>query len=296
MLESIKFLRYFSDLHLDRDVSKNFNGSQLWMPLELPTDKETVLILAGDIWEAKKFLMFSQYSWIKEVSKKFKYVVGVLGNHDYYGGCLGPKEFHRIDLFLKENEIKNVFFLNNESIEFENLFIAGTTLWTNLRNSSSLLRQYIQQGFPDEEVKGRVFFLNDFKYIKTATYQKLRAVKWLEEHFKSVDFLRNQTKPNKPFVVVSHHAPLLESLKVSNQNEPENSSKWLFSGLYASDLSNLISEISPDLWIHGHVHEVKNYLKGSTRVLVNPRGYANREVIANFDPLALIEIESLKNA
>lgn len=292
MLQAVKYIRYFSDLHLDRDVNKRFSPSDLWMPQELPSDNETLLVLAGDLWEAKKYLLFSNYSWIEAVAKKFKYVVGVLGNHDFYGSCVGSKEFVRIQNFLKEASISNVFFLENQTLEFENLCVAGCTLWTNLHKSNKDMMYNIAFGFPDEKSPGRFFFLNDFLKVKSPQMQKLKPVHWLELHSKSINFLHEVKKNQKPLVVVSHHAPLMESLKEKYLLEDKNSSNWLFSGFYASDLTDLVIKLQADYWIHGHVHEVKNYVKGKTRVLCNPRGYANREVISGFDPCALISLET----
>ncbi len=42
---------------------------------------------------------------------------------------------------------------------------------------------------------------------------------------------------------------------------------------YALDLTDLIRERGPDLWIHGHVHHAVNYWVGRTRVVCNPRGH-----------------------
>lgn len=44
---------------------------------------------------------------------------------------------------------------------------------------------------------------------------------------------------------------------------------------YSSDLTGLILERKPDLWIHGHVHQTADYRIGQTRVICNPRGHAD---------------------
>ena len=48
-LNPSKYIRIYSDIHLDFDVpKKGFNFSMLWFPDELETDKETTLVLAAN--------------------------------------------------------------------------------------------------------------------------------------------------------------------------------------------------------------------------------------------------------
>jgi hypothetical protein len=44
------------------------------------------------------------------------------------------------------------------------------------------------------------------------------------------------------------------------------------------------------LWTHGHTHEEFDYMIGSTRVVCNPRGYADYEEIADNFKLKYWEI------
>jgi len=64
-----------------------------------------------------------------------------------------------------------------------------------------------------------------------------------------------------PTVVVTHHAPHPNSLRDGRVSE-------LLDGAYASDLSAIMeSSDAPDLGIHGHILEVRDYVVGSTRVI-----------------------------
>lgn len=43
---------------------------------------------------------------------------------------------------------------------------------------------------------------------------------------------------------------------------------------YASNLSTILEgPTAPDLWIHGHIHQHRDYNVGGTRIVANPRGY-----------------------
>ena len=69
-------------------------------------------------------------------------------------------------------------------------------------------------------------------------------------------------------VVVGHHAPSPQSVK------PRYERDHLMNGCYNSDLTELILD-NPQIkvWTHGHQHNHKDYMMGSTRILANPRGY-----------------------
>jgi Icc-related predicted phosphoesterase len=83
-------------------------------------------------------------------------------------------------------------------------------------------------------------------------------------------------------IVMTHHAPSLRSLPPGHRRDP-------LTPAYASDLEHLIERFRPALWVHGHVHSSSDYVIGGTRVICNPRGYAD-EPNASFDPQLVIEI------
>ena len=53
---------------------------------------------------------------------------------------------------------------------------------------------------------------------------------------------------------------------------PEYRSSSL-NGAYCSDLDQMILDLKPDVWVHGHVHTSHDYQIDGTRVLCNPQGY-----------------------
>lgn len=55
---------------------------------------------------------------------------------------------------------------------------------------------------------------------------------------------------------MSHHAPHPASLP-----DPHADLAWC----YASDLTDLILDRGPDLWVHGHVHRASDYRVGRRR-------------------------------
>jgi Icc-related predicted phosphoesterase len=69
-----------------------------------------------------------------------------------------------------------------------------------------------------------------------------------------------------PTVVVTHHGP--QWLSVHPRYRAD-----LLTAAFVSDLSALIMDFQPNLWVHGHVHSSFDYSVGQTRVLCNPHGY-----------------------
>lgn len=65
-----------SDLHLEFYKE----GDEVYRPPVEKDDANTVLLLAGDIHVGTKAL-----PWIEEMTKRYRHVVYVLGNHEFYG-------------------------------------------------------------------------------------------------------------------------------------------------------------------------------------------------------------------
>lgn len=121
--------------------------------------------------------------------------------------------------------------------------------------------------------------LNDFALIRvspkfrrltplhTATLHR-QSRKWLEEHL--------STPFSGRTVVVTHHAPSMQSLQEKYRDDP-------VSAAFGEDMDDFILKYSPDLWIHGHTHHCVDYAIGKTRILSNQRGYAD-DLVKGFLP------------
>jgi len=82
-------------------------------------------------------------------------------------------------------------------------------------------------------------------------------------------------------VVVTHHLPHPRSVPACFDGEPTNAA-------YASELSGVIEAGAPALWVHGHTHDSCDYLIASTRIISNPRGYADEN--GGFDRTLVVSI------
>ena len=270
-----------SDLHID------------FADLTLPGGD--VLILSGDIFEAKRFdqeiynpemvLLAHEredqrpdryYRFIlEECSRKYREVIMVMGNHEHY-----RFKFHKTYEHIKSQLPPNVHLLEKESMELDGVLFLGATLWTDM-NGQDPVTLYSMQNM-----------MNDYRQItmldtKRNLYHRLQPEYTVQEHLKTVEYFKIQLEANRareggalPVVVVTHHSPSKQS------THPKYQDQIVMNGAYSSDLDEFILD-NPEIrvWTHGHTHEIFDYMIGTTRIICNPRGYKYYEDRADeFDP------------
>lgn len=282
--------RFFSDLHLEKDASrvKRPSIADLWQPLPLDSDSQTTLILAGDLWNEIRPLSFAGQSWLKLLADRFKAVVVVLGNHDYWGSAVHtlPAKWRQ---HIAAQGLSNVHLLEaaegatHGAVVLDGVRLVGGTLWTDMHRGSPLVTtKYDFEKGSD----GRALW-NDRNFIRaTQGYHRFSASHWLQQHKQTVCHLKQALATgDEPVMLVTHHAPCLLSA-------PPVCDDPLASYLYASDLSDLILDHPRiQVAIHGHTHQDYVYFVGDTRVRCNPRGYAPAALVEGFDPIALGELQ-----
>lgn len=234
-------LHILSDLHIE------------FGPFDMDHTGTDAVVLAGDTHTGTKGVEWAIES-IKDIP-----VIYILGNHEYYRNTY-PKLIGK----LKEKTSgSNIHVLENEAFAIGEVCFFGCTLWTNFE----LFGDPVYAGM---ECQGR---MTDYRLIKREPgYSKMRTKDTALIHRRSVYWLKNAYPEKKRArnIIVTHHAPSARSL-------PEGYEHNIINAAYASGLDELVEELSPDLWIHGHVHESRDYKIGKTRVLANPRGYTFRE-------------------
>ena len=246
-------IQYASDLHTEF-------GS---FPLQKSDLKGDILVLAGDI--AGKPRKLNQYLHSLAGSIPILYV---MGNHEFYG-----HDFADLTQYQKASEISGVHFLENRSVEIGGIRFLGCTLWTDFFGG-------MQGKHCEREV-------NDFRFISLSDAQDGR-LRWTDvayRHRGSLAWLRKEleTPFSGPTVVITHTAP-------SALSNPPQFAGSPISGSFYSNLDELIEEMGPALWIHGHMHDSSDYLIGKTRVVCNPFGYEGIEVNVDWDPGAMVEV------
>ena len=261
-------IRLMSDLHLEFGDFK--------VP-QLDNDPETTLVLAGDIWvgDRQDFV-----DWIGACCQQFKYVVMVLGNHEFYG----HEVFHIKRFWRKMTQaIDNLYVLDNDVAILDDVRFIGGTLWTDMNDNDyftkakakEFMNDYFQIKIEDEDN-------HDFGFNRPLTPDD--TVKFFQQ---TKFFIRECLLD--PFegetVVVTHHLPLYACIHPKYKDNQMNA-------CYASNLQEIFRDFDFDLWFHGHTHETI-YLKDiyGKDIWCNPRGYAPNALNAKFDPELVIELD-----
>lgn len=236
-------IRIMSDLHIESQPS--------YRPEICEDEKNIVLILAGDVCEIQKVHILMPF--LAEMSERFKNVLYVPGNHEYYNGHLqeSKKKLQKV-----ASQFLNIVILDNSSVNIDGVNFIGSTLWTDIDKGDPLSMIYVANG------------LNDYRKIRTDAYRRIRPDDTIVQHLKSVRYLREALLAHEGEynVVVTHHAPSRLSIHEKYAGDVLNAA-------YASDLSDIIEEFSPMLWIHGHMHDTFDYELYNTRIICNPKGY-----------------------
>lgn len=284
----MKYIRVASDLHLDHDIKQYHDGLRsnsslgemgaLWFPEEMDGDNETTFVIPGDFWIERRFATRKfpdGETWLKKLSKKFKYVVFVLGNHDYWKVNLSL-EPGKVRSEINDQGLKNVFLLERDSIILDQVKFVGGTLWTDFMNLDAgvLYRAPI--------------LMNDYSYIRGKNWEKVKSIHFYEVFEKTKSFIAKHAKrdvENQTVVVVTHMAPSYRSVHQELISHPEHTP------YYYSSLDGFIEEIDVDLWLHGHTHGHSDYFIGKCRVICNPRGYMLFNENTNFKPTLRVNID-----
>jgi hypothetical protein len=254
-------IRFYSDLHLE------FGNFTVPDP-----EPDTVLILAGDIG-----VKLSALSFIEKNYSKFKAVVYVLGNHEFYNGNMNDV----LTRWRNVTHIPNLHFLENDSVVIDNIRILGCTLWTDMNND-------------DFAVKAQVgLCMNDYKIIRVGkeTYNKrgkiaLSPSMTVVLHKESLDFLNKELESsNQKTLVVTHHSPIINGVNSERYGTSMINYAYYTPLEYLMDKHDHLTH-----WIFGHTHKSLDMDVYGTRVLSNPRGYVGHDQNESFNPKWDIEV------
>ena len=232
-------LHILSDLHQSRGA------------LELPRNDADVVILAGDISRPKDAV-----AWALGFNKPVLYVPG---NHEFYGSSLSATVAELKHLCAGTC----VQVLDNDVVVINGVRFLGSTLWTDFMDPHGVERAQVMQEAQQ--------FMRDFSAIRIDGPEselltpEFSAVLCRE----NVTWLENQLAQTYagPTVVITHHAPSLQSIHPRFAGSPLNA-------CFVSDLQHLMEGRRAVLWVHGHTHDSFDYTVNGTRVVCNPRGYA----------------------
>lgn len=208
-------------------------------------------------------------------------VMFVAGNHEYYRTILQDAAAEIRD----RARGTHVHFLDADEVPtIDGVRFIGATLWTDYL--------FMARDHADGLRAGGG--INDHRFIRTADGgdfpRPFTPAEAFQRHWRERQWMIDRLAEDHdgPTVVVTHHAPHPGSL------HPRHAPTGALNASFISDLSGIILEHQPALWIHGHVHDGHDYdVGGATRILCNPKGYdrgAELPENADFRPDLVVEL------
>lgn len=251
-------LNILSDVHLSSGA------------LKLPDTDADLVILAGDVGRPH-----AAVSWASSFAKPVLYIAG---NHEFYGGNIAGtlEELKRLCVGT------NVRVLDSDEVIVGGVRFLGTTLWTDFKLFGDGTRQAAAQ-------KEAVRWMRDFSRIRAGETSDVLFTPGDAAALFSSQAAWLASKLAQPFpgqtVVITHHAPSPKSIHPRFADS-------LLNACFVSNAEHLLDGNRVRLWIHGHTHDSFDYLLNGTRVVCNPRGYANNGVNENplFDPSFTVDL------
>jgi len=254
-------IRLWSDLHLE---FSNHKWDHIWTPA--PEDKETTLILAGDIDVGT-----CAQEWMNVLSDSFRTVIRICGNHEFY-----DNDYDKVIRDWRDFEQSgpsNFHFLHNDWRIIDGVRFLGGTMWTSFDDGDPIAMGYAHR------------VMNDYR--NTKQNGKLITPDFiLSQHELFIDFLLR--KFDEPFegdtVVVTHHSPGNALKRKGHRGDRSDTA-------YFADLEHMIGHHNKaKLWVHGHTHRNWDYMINETRVVCNPYGYHGKSTNGGFDKDLIIDL------
>lgn len=115
-------LQIISDLHLEhRDIPVQYE--------DFITPSADVLALLGDIGSPYDTKLEEFIGWC---AQRFKYVVYIPGNHEYYSQYAEPHYLVHERLIAICQKFMNVHLLDNKTFVVDDVVFIGSTLWSDI--------------------------------------------------------------------------------------------------------------------------------------------------------------------
>ena len=210
---------------------------------------DEVLLCAGDVCSSLQIV-----GALSLLARRFRHVVYVPGNHEFYHSTRA-KTLEAV--YMVAANFPGTFHVLDKGVaEIDGVRIVGCPLW------------FARDDHADRSA------MNDFRLIRDFDA-------WVyEENRQCVEFLRREVRAGD--VVLTHYLPSRHSVAPRWRGSPLNA-------FFVCDLTALIVDRQPALWVHGHTHDSIDYRLGETRVLCNPFGYAHHEENTAFDPVLRVQ-------
>jgi hypothetical protein len=293
--------------------------------LHAKPEEVDVYVLAGDIDDTG----LTALNFLSYMNTLGKPVLYLLGNHEYYysDGYGSLADRYRAAFAEKQSLYHNITLLDDSGHNLHGHYIdllgvrfIGATLWTDfglltknntantlnkgevLANAKAAMRDYVRIG---KNAEGTAPLLTG----PVSADARLEPQDILTANARArSNIYRTLLASSLPTVVISHHAPLLQSMAQAAHrarqildDQPDNQqaqrilrTEKQHAHLYCNDLTELLCQLSlqrktPRAWLHGHLHTSLDYTAAGTRVCCNAMGYFPH-LNADFDPTKIVQI------
>lgn len=235
-------LKVASDLHLE--LYSTERARELLERRFGQNDGATAIVLAGDVGVPTGRPRRAFEVALEFFSARYPSVLFVPGNHEFYWTSAAAG-LEKIRKFVRRHP-KVTLLEPGVVARWGDRRVVGATLWFRKRRGYQRLAGL----YPD--------FAAIADFVPWVHEQNSAHIAWLNEAVREGD------------IVVTHHLPAPESVAPRFRGDA-------LSTFFLCDMTPLIEERRPALWVHGHTHDPCRYTVAATTVLCNPLGYP-REV------------------
>lgn len=236
--------QYISDIHLE------FRETP---PVLTPL--ADVLLLGGDIGNPTQPIY---REFLRTVSRQFKQVFLIAGNHEYYGPRYMNETLYLLDLMCEE--FPNVIFLHDAAHQVldTDVWIFGTTLWSDIPTDPAITAQ----------VRSTMADYRRIPHFTPAISSELYAN--AIDHFKEIRGANGDGEETKKrWLVLCHHLPSMHLI------DPKYAVYSALNHAFASNATELTE--SAVAVVYGHTHTP--YRSG--KFYCNPLGYPGENPMTN---------------
>lgn len=260
-----------SDIHIDSYIRNFSNKNKLikdlenWYAAVCNTTPSDILVIAGDIANTN----YSIEQLILFLKNKYKHIITVLGNHEYYLDSKTQCNKYKHNSLNRINELKEIYSTHNvhllentKVLEIEGIRFLGDGCWYDVSEEKDIKQYnlYHEKSNDSSLIRG---------YLTTDHYKDCyeRLVEKLKHSHGEVD------------VVVTHIPPKRELLLDDK-----------YYGFYSFDnevLTTLLDKTKPIAWCYGHEHGVSEISINNIRYIRNCAGYKTENLYTHIKTIEL---------
>lgn len=249
-------LQIASDIHTEFHHSDQ--GRKLLQRIAKNTSNEVdAIIVPGDLSTTKGL----KYA-LSMLCNSYENVIYTTGNHEYYQSSKAKTEDLIQECIVKYS---NLHWLNRSHVEIKGQRFIGCTLW-----------------FPANPwVLANFHYTNDVKLIQSDRTSTDVYRHWILEEFEiNKKYLSDEVRPGD--VVLTHYIPCTEGIAVKWKNYRND--------FFMGDVSDVIKNNQPKLWVYGHTHSGKEFILHNTKLVCNPCAYPHEIEYGQFNDSLIIDI------